>query len=447
MLNSGDIERKRLNIAQFGAVAGSDCSGALQRALNFAESLAGYDGADVGTVIEFGPGLWYVNNIKIQKSGFRFIGAGKRATLLVNKDATAPMFMLQAQSSALSPVISDIAFENLQFRNIVDRADESEFLIRGIKAVRLYFSNVDFVSSPISSNGYRSARKCDFFKSDTFESTWANCNFWGIIGCAIDIPDGPQSDTLLFRSCIWAYCTIAGVFGLGNGSGINGLSIESSKVIGSQGGSYVSQGHDNFSSTRCASVNGKLIEVEDSTGFRAGKAILIGTGSATSQYAIVRAISGNTMTLDRPLKCKRGDLIIHGVFGFVFGHASMPSLRASQMEGCDTAIYLDGGRALTVESTSFISCARGILASADFEFLKLSACTAATIGQLKSGVSWELISIIAVSGKSNLVRVEGLHFEGSGYYRGDPSSVVANHSEHKVSISWPSQSECVVDEV
>jgi hypothetical protein len=352
------------------------------------------------------------------------------------------MLTLRQGDAGASPVIADIGFRDLQFRNTVHRADGAEFLLRGYKAERLLFENVDFVSSPIASDGSRSALRCNFIKTDTFETRWYNCNFWGILGCAVDISDGPQSDTVLFRGCVWSYCAVACAFGFGRGSGINGLLVESCKVIGNQGGFYVSRGNDSFVSTRAVAGKGRFIEVEDGRNFRPNKAIVVGSGRGATKYAIVRGVSGNLITLDRDITCNRGDAVIHGVFGFLFGHTSMPRIQSSQLEGCDVGAYLLDGRALTVDSTSFVSCARGVLINAQFQYLKLSMCTGATMGRMRNAEPWELVSIIGVDNGSNLIAFEGLRFEDSGYYKGNPTSAVANHSDQEIAVSWASRDTC-----
>lgn len=424
-----------VNVADFGAVPGMDCSSAVQRAIDHVESIGGYDLRDSGGTIEFGAGIWYFNNVVIQNSGIRLVGAGKRATLLANRDAAAPMLLIRQGDTSLTSTVADIDFENLQFRNTVQRSDGTPFLIQGNKVVGMSFLNVDFVSSPLAPRGNRNALRCDFLKVDTFQSRWTGCSFWGILGCAIELPDGPQSDTVRFENCIWAYCSLAGSFGLGSGSGINGLCFESCKVLGNQGGSYVSSGNDSFArATVAQSSTGTSITVSDGVNFRTNRAVVVGRSTNRAQYAFVRAVSGNVITLDRAVAVTSGDDVIHGQLGWVFGHVSMPLIQSSQLEGCDVGVYSVDGRQLELDSTVVASCARGILLNSDFGYLRVDLCLGDTIGRMKNNVAWQFITILHVSDARNVVEMNGTDASRSGYYKGNADSLVVNASGKPVRV-------------
>lgn len=435
----------KVSISQFGGISGTDCSAALQRAIDHVEATGGYDLRDSTGAIEFGPGVWYINRILISKFGVRFVGAGKRATLLANKHPTEPMVLIRQGDRSVTHVIADISFENLQFRNTVHRADGAGFLIQGSAAERLLFSSVDFVSSALAPDRNRTPLKCDFIRTDTFESRWRDCNFWGILGCAIEIPDGPQSDTVMFDHCVWSYCTIAGAFGLGNRSGINGLYFQSCKVIGNQGGSYVAAGNDNFAHTTSVGTSvGIRIRVANPTNFRVNRAVVIGQSAINAQYAFVRSVSGDTITLDRSVKVNDGDDIVHGQLGFVFGHTLSPRVQSSQFEGCDVGLYVIDGRMITLDSTVAVSCARALLLNSEFRSLRLSMCIGATIGTMKNGVAWQFITILNVAGSTNVIELDETSAEGSGYYDGTPQSLVVNRSRYSIRISFLNRSTCSV---
>jgi hypothetical protein len=425
----------RINIADFGAVSGEDCSAAIQRAIDYVESLGGNDVRDSGGTIEFGAGVWYASRLNIRKFGVRFVGAGRRATIIANRSKTEPLLLISQGDRSVTPIVGDIDFENLQFRNTVDRDDDAGFLIRGILAESLLFSSVDFISSPLAPSQNKSPLRCNFIQAATFQSRWSNCNFWGILGCAIEIPDGFQSDTILFDGCVWAYCSVAGVFGLGKASGNNGMYFVSCKVIGNQGGGYVSSSSDNFALTSTLGVSSEReIQVKDSRNFAVNQAVIIGLDPARAQVAFVRGISGNVIKLDRKVTAGVGDTVVQGRVGFLFGHVSMPRVQSSQFEGCDVGIYLIGGKRLTVDSTAMISCARGILINFDFDYLKIGNCIGATMGQMKNRVAWRFLSISNMASGKNIIEMTGTSVDGSGYARPKEGGFVVNETKYPVRL-------------
>lgn len=423
----------RVNVKDFGAVSGTDCSIPVQRAIDHVETLGGYDVRDSGGEVEFGPGIWYINRVVINKFGIRFVGAGRRATIIANRSRTEPMLLIIQGDRSVTPIIADIGFENLQFRNTVDRDDGADFLIRGILAERLLFNSVDFVSSALAPSGNRSPLRCNFIQTATFQSRWSNCNFWGILGCAIEIPDGPQADTILFDGCVWAYCSIAGLFGLGKAAGNNGIYFISCKVIGNQGGGYVSASSDNFASTIivAATISNK-ISVECARNFVKNQTIVIGENAGTARYAFVRNVSGNMVELDRKIVVAPGDRVVQGRIGFVFGHVLMPRIQSSQFEGCDVGVYLLGGKRLSVDSTIIASCARGILINSDFDYLRISACIGATMGQMKNDVAWRFVTISNITNSRNVVDVSGSSVERSGYAVSANGGFVVNEARFPI---------------
>jgi hypothetical protein len=423
-----DELRRKVTISQYGATSGVDCSAALQAAIEYIETLGGNDYQDSGGTVELGPGLWYVNNVAITHFGVRLVGAGKYATLIANRSATDPMISVYQGNTAVTSTITEVGFEKLQFRNTVARADGAGPLLQGTYSERMLFSDVDFVSSPLAAAGNRSALRCDFLKFDTFESRWSHCAFWGVLGCAVDIPDGPQSDTLLFDHCVWAYCTLAVSLACGSASGLNGPQFVSCKIVGNQGGTYVSNGADSFAHTTIgATSNGNAIQVTDATNFAVDKCVLVGRNVPNPQRAFVRRVSGNTITLDRAVSVNAGDDVVHGVFGVVLGHVHTAEFRGVQLEGCDVGVYSTVGT-LTTFSGSIGSTARPFLMNGEFRYLRVGPCAGFTIGTMKNGVPWQFVTVLYVADTANRVDLEDCDCEGSGYYSGSPGTLVINES-------------------
>ncbi|NIF80130.1 hypothetical protein F3J20_22510 [Paraburkholderia sp. Cy-641] len=423
-----DKERQNVDVADFGAVSGQDCSAAVQAAINYLETLGGYDVSDSGGVIEFGPGIFYVSNIVMTKAGIRWRGKGNVATLIANSSPTDPMISIYQGDPNAGTVVWGNQFESLQFRNTVTRSDGAPFLIQATHSLRMSFVNVDFVSSAIT-NGARGALKCDFVKTDTFESRFSHCSWWGVLGCAIEIPDGQQSDTNIFDHCTWFYCSLAGAFFLGNVSGSNNLQFVSGKVLGAQGGGYVSSGNDQYANTTAAaSSNGNTITVANATNFAPNRCVVVGQNSASASYAFVKSVAGTTITLDRPIAVNAGDTIVHGTLGFVMGHTHSTKWQGVQFEALDVGVYSVGGTMHTIESSSFNSCARGVLLNNQFRYLRLAHCFPTTIGTPKNGVGWQLVTVLSVTDSGNLIVIEDCDAAGSGYIGASVQTLVVNNS-------------------
>jgi hypothetical protein len=426
-----------INVKDFGAKgdgATSDTA-AIQAAIDAAESRRGWDLRAAGAgAIYFPPGAYLVSGLRISKSGLRFIGAGKFASLLVNTATTGPMLTIAQGNPDLTAVIENVSFEDLSFRNTVDRTTPGDFLIVGSAYERALFRDVDFVSAPLNttdSASYRNSRRADFVKMDTFESKFDHVVFWGITGVAVEIPDGPQSDSVVFDHVVWYYCTAAAIFGTGaRANSITNIEIRGSKVVAHQGGFYVSERADAFAvTTATAGSTGTKLAVSSTTGMQPGRAIFVGQNDSTRPYAMVATVNGPTsVTLDRAITVNANDVITSGLVGFVLGHTHATRIQTTQFEGVDIGVLVQGDRQnLSIEASSLSSVPRAVYLNGDVRALRLSEVYGGTIGTPRNGVGWRVVTVHYAS-TATIIRLQHLDMEGSGYYDGTDASLVANES-------------------
>ncbi len=422
----------RFNAVGWGAVNGQESSAATNSIINYIESNAAYDQDSTkdgySAEIYFKAGRYEVTGLSITKFGIKLVGDGE-GSILYNTQTTGRMLTVEWDSG--SSTIGSCPIENMQLRNTVTRDIDAGELLFFNSLVRSQLNNVRFISSPFTA-GAKTPTRCDFVKMRApFEVSMLDCFFWGSIGIALDIISGPQSDSVDLRNTVFLNNTVActGYRGAG-GSGGNNIKF-SGKMLGYQGGSYVSDGEDAFAVTTVSSIAGLVLNVADATNMKVGMAVVVGTnadGSISNDMgiAIITAINTNAITLDRTITSTASAKVISGRFGFIGSECRQPAFNNIQLEGLDVGILATTGtRYISASNFSISSVAKPFYMSCQFRNLELSCFGASAVGTLQSGVTWKLITVDDnITSDSNAIFIAGDGTEGSPYTDGTYSSLI-----------------------
>ena len=428
-----------VNVKQFGAVGDgvADDSAAVQAAIDFVEDNAAYtlDSAreGYGATIFFPQGRYKVTGLLISKFNIELKGV-IGASFLVNASTTGQL--LTAAWAGGTNTIGGIFFTDIEIRNTVDRADGAGPVVLLDKLVRGGFHRFRFYSSSFETGSY-SYKKCDGIKMIAPFEIKGDILIQGCKGIALDIISGPQSDSIDLE-VLFKYNTVGlvGFRGAG-GSGNNNLTL-SGKILGYQGGAYVSDSQDAYAKTTLSATatDTSSITVASATNMKVGKAVVIGSAN-TMQIAMIKTVVGNALTLDRNVTATSGDDVVSGSFGFISSEVRNIDLQNMQFEGLDVGFYgTSGTRNVTFKTYAIGSVAKPILMNTQFRKCTLSDGVCSTAGTMANGVTWKLFTILAMSDRFGIVDIQDNPADGSGYYVTDIYSLIENLSANTPYIRY-----------
>lgn len=423
-----------VDVTQFGAVGDgvTDDSAAVQAAIDFVQTNPAYQldtlREGYGATIFFPQGRYKVTGLSVSKFNIEFKGV-IGASFLVNASPTGQM--LTAAFAGGTNTIGGIFFTDIEIRNTVDRDDGAGPVVLLDKLVRGGFHRFRFYSSSFETGSY-SYKKCDGIKMIAPFEIKGDILIQGCKGIALDIISGPQSDSIDLE-VLFKYNTVGlvGFRGAG-GSGNNNLTL-SGKILGYQGGTYVSDSQDAYAKTTLSATatNTNTITVASATNMKVGKAVVIGATN-TMQIAMIKTIVGSTLTLDRNITAASGDDVVSGSFGFVSSEVRNIDLQNMQLEGLDVGFYgTSGTRNVTFKTYAIGSVAKPILMNTQFRKCTLSDGVCSTAGTMANGVTWKLLTILAMSDRFGIIDIRDNPADGSGYFVTDIYSLVENLSANK----------------
>jgi hypothetical protein len=443
----GRIVNLVVDVKSFGAVGDgvADDSAAIQAAINFIQDNPAYtlDSAreGYGGTVFFPQGRYKATGLTVSKFNIEFAGV-YGASFLVNASTTGQL--LTAAWAGGTNTIGGIYFTDLEVRNTVDRADNAGPVILLDKLVRGGFNRFKFFSSSFETGGY-SYKKCDAIKMIAPFEVRGDLIIQGCKGIALDIISGPQSDSIELEVLL-KYNTV-GIVGFrgSGGSGNNNFSV-SGKILGWQGGAYVSDGNDAYAKTTLSATvsASNTITVADATNMLVGKSVVIGNTN-TMQIAMIKTIVGTTLTLDRPVTATSGDDVVSGSFGVVSSEMRNIDFENMQLEGLDVGFYgTNGTRNVTFKTYAIGSVAKPVLMNTQFRKCVLSDGVCSTAGTMRNGVAWKLFTILSMSDRFGIVDIQDNPADGSGYFVSDIYSLVENLSANKPYIRYNTRTTGVV---
>lgn len=417
----------------------SVCSQAIQSIIDSTEDNNNYNvdngKTGWGCKIQFPSGRFPLANITISKFNFIFEGVG-HSTYLVNQNTTGMMIDC---SEASGQTLGGISLRDLHVRNTVNRSDGAGPIILMDNPVRSSLSNVLFTSSDFNV-GSRVALRCDMLKTIApFEFIASEVVFYGC-DVAWEMVSDSQSDTVDLQNVVTNECAIGllGFVGAG-GSGNNNFKF-SGKFIGSQGGLYVSSGNDAFAETTVVSTSSNIMIVASSTNMQVGRAVVVGTDN-TVEWAIIKSIAANTLTLDRPITKAASTRVLSGRFGAILCEMRNPNFSGIQLEGLDVGILmLTGSREITIDAFLPSSTAKVFYGSSNFRRLNLLNGSGGAVGTMQNGVTFKMLTIDdGINGDSNKIYFDVIPGEGSDYYDGTLESLVDNKGVYDPQIQIESR--------
>jgi len=421
--------RDVINVKAYGATGDgtTDDSAAVQAAIDFIEANPSYNldstREGYGGTVFCPQGRYIVTGLRVSKFNIEFRGVAG-ASFLVNNQPNGTL--LTAAWDNGSNTLGGLQFTDIEVRNTVTRADGAGPLIVLDKPVRSHFSRFVMTSSAFNT-GSKNALACDGIKIIAPFEVSGSVIIYGFIGIGMDIISGPQSDSFELEG-VFAYNAVGlvGFRGAG-GSGNNNFKF-TGKFLGNQGGIYVSGGNDAYAETTVVSTSGNDLTVTSATNMKVGRAVVVGRTN-TVEIAIIKAIVGNVLTLDRPITLGAGEVVVSGRFGCVASEMRNPEFNGVQLEGCDAAIYsLSGTTKLSLKNYSISSCAKPVVINGKVRKLVLSDGVAATSGTLANSVTWKLVTLLNTEDRFNYVYICDNPAEGSGYYDGTRDSLIDNRS-------------------
>jgi hypothetical protein len=418
------------DVTWFGAIGdylNFDDSNAAQAAINTIQENPAYnvDNTKIGYggIVFFPPGRYHVQSLVVSKFNIQVEGIAG-ASFLVNKSTT--LDVLTAAWDGGSSTIGGLAFVDIEVINIVDRADGAPPLVTLDKAVRSEFRRFRLTSSDFTT-GAQVSKKGDGIKLIAPFEVIGDIEVYGFTGIGMDVISGPQSDSFELQG-LFRYNSVGlvGFRGAG-GSGNNNFKF-GGKFLGSQGGFYVSTGQDSYGETTVVSTAGNVLTVASSTNMQVGRAVVVGRTN-TMQIAIIRSISGNDLTLDRPITLSAGEIVVSGRFGCITSEMRNPSFSGIQFEGCDVGLYTTKGTTrVTVQDYVFSSCSKAAILNCQFRKAVFQNGVAAASGTLRNGVTWKFITLLDIEDRFSYLYLLDNPAEGSAYYSGTRASLVDNRS-------------------
>lgn len=418
------------DVTWFGATGdylNFDDSNAAQAVINTIQENPAYDIDSTkngyGGVVFFPPGRYHAQGLVISKFNIQIEGVAG-ASFIVNKSTT--LDVITAAWDSGSNTIGGLAFVDIEIVNIVDRADGAPPLVTLNKPVRSKFDRFKLTSSDFNTGG-RVSKKGDGIKLIAPFEVSGDIVVYGFTGIGMDVISGPQSDSFELDG-IFMYNSVGlvGFRGAG-GSGNNNFKF-TGKFLASQGGSYVSTGQDAYAETTVVSAAGNVLTVTDSTNMKVGRAVVVGRTN-TLEIAIIKSISGNDLTLDRPITLPAGEKVISGRFGCITSEMRNPKLAGIQFEGCDVGLYATVGTTrLVVSEYSVSSCSKAFVFNGRFRKATFENGVAAANGTLANGVAWKFITLLDIEDRFNYLYLLDNPAEGSAYYSGARASLIDNRS-------------------
>lgn len=431
--------KEMLSIKDFGATGdgADDTSGNTAFAAYVAALVAaGTDTYAAKGRLYMPAGDYVLTGQQIKKFGIEIVGDGPFATRLINKDASAAMLTV---ASDVNSAIAGVNLRDLSVWNTVARNAGSDFLIKGTNLVRAFLENVRFTSSAIADDSHLSALYCNMLKLDTsFEIEFAR-TYWNVgIGCPLEIVDDAQADTALFRSVEIENWAGAARLWLGNGgNGCNNFQWLSGKLLGFQGGTFISGTNDAFCKTTVnGSVsNSNVVTLHSVTGIAANRTIVFGQNTVNPVVASVVSVNAGakTVTLDVSVTVADNAYALSGTILAILGHMHSPRFQGVQLEGADIGILNMAAQDLQMEGWSASSVIKPVYHNCEFRGFKSQAASAGTSGSPRNAIAWKLITLDGMTDVNNRMLMLGNGMvEGSGYYVTNAQSLVDNLSTQQV---------------
>ena len=328
--------------------------------------------------------------------------------------------MLTVEWDGGASTIRGFRMDNLRVQNIVDRANGAGELIYLDKMVGGGMNHTQFISSEITV-GSRVRRHCDMVKMVApFEVTMKDVLAWGN-DVAFDIISGPQSDGVRFENFTGLYnsITIVGFRGAG-GSGTNNFYF-SGKILGWQGGSFVTSNLNARARGTVVSTLGRTVTlgVGEGAKVKVDRGVLLGATNDgvianDMSLAIVTDVTGDVITLDRDITTVAGAKFLSGMLGYIGSECRQPEFKNFQVEGLDYAfIFTRGSTLINLAQCSAGNTATTVYLSCRFRNISIKHVVNTSTGTLENGNDWELITVDDnIETSTNRIELVGSGFEG-----------------------------------
>lgn len=435
--STGRFPANVYNVKWFGAKGDNtaDDSAAFQAAIDKASQNYAVD--KTGGTVYVPPGQYRVTGLTVRKPYITIKGDGYGASILMNYASSAAMLDVQRETGVTSSMHS-FELRDLMIKNNVNRLAGDYPLVYARQLVSSRFTNVVFRNSNAfeGGSGYNgSGLKIE----NGFELAFTNCTFSHFLkGYGVDLPcQSLNVGNYHFLDCLWMYCAHGLLIGRGSSSMANSTLISNAKFVAWQGGYYVKDGKVKYAQTTVASTPAaNQVTLTDATRFESGQVALVGSENRLTP-ALIAAVSGSTITLDRNVAPAVGDTVLQGTVAVLSGWCAQEvKMNGGHFEGCDVGLLASNHLGLiTIDNIHAGNSSNIVVIDDEVKFLSLENSRVFATDTNNLWPNWfTAVRITKLDSNNNIILLDNNIIEGGGAYVSYAGREVFNQSAYEPKV-------------